>query len=103
MAAFDNKSSVIDVQKVDVEEFIAWIDNRLVFKVRPFENILKVLERHFDVQITNEYKNLNNKRFFATFDNETIEEIFRSFQESHAFEYKVNGREITIYEPLKTK
>ncbi len=103
MGLFNNKSSEIDVQKVDVEEFVAWIDNRLVFKVRPFENILKVLERHFDVKINNEYKQLNNKRFFAKFDNETIEEIFRSFQESQAFEYKVEGREITIYEPLKTK
>tara|TARA_R110002050_G_scaffold173352_1_gene305510 strand:+ start:23435 stop:24607 length:1173 start_codon:yes stop_codon:yes gene_type:complete len=103
MGLFNNKSSEIDVQKVDVEEFVAWIDNRLVFKVRPFENILKVLERHFDVKINNEYKQLNDKRFFAKFDNETIEEIFRSFQESQAFEYKVEGREITIYEPLKTK
>ncbi|MDL5514399.1 FecR domain-containing protein [Arenibacter sp. M-2] len=103
MGLFNNKSSEIDVQKVDVEEFVAWIDNRLVFKVRPFENILKVLERHFDVKINNEYKQLNDKQFFAKFDNETIEEIFRSFQESQAFEYKVEGREITIYEPLKTK
>ena len=95
-AAWDISEAAIQVDKVDVNEYIAWTQGKLLFKIRTFSEILKVLERHYDVTITNNYPHLNNIRFFATFDIESIDQVMMSFQSSEPFSYQRNGNHITI-------
>ena len=96
IASLNKRNKTIEIKEVDVEEYIAWTQGKLFFKIRPFSEIIEVLERHYDVSITNNYEKLNAQRFFAKFDIETIEEVLNSFQFSEAFEYEVNDNEIII-------
>ena len=68
IAIWNKKEQQIRINEVDVNEYTAWTRGQLIFKVRTFSEIIKVLERHDDVTITNNYKQLNNLRFFAKFD-----------------------------------
>ncbi len=92
-----NKSQQsIDVKEVDVSEYTAWTKGELLFKMKPFSEIIKILERNYDVVIINNYSSLNEKRFLAKFDTETIEQILISFQSSEEFSFTIEENRITI-------
>ncbi|WP_074409082.1 MULTISPECIES: FecR family protein [Aquimarina] len=92
-----NKSQQsINVKEVDVSEYTAWTKGELLFKMKPFSEIIKILERNYDVVITNNYSSLNEKRFLAKFDTETIEQVLISFQSSEEFSFTIEENRITI-------
>ena len=99
IALWSKNDIKIKLRNIDIEEYIAWIDGRLVFNIRPFSEITNVLERQFDVSITNNCQGLDGQRFFAKFETETIEDILISFQNSFPFSYKINGKNIIIDNP----
>ncbi|MDO5979020.1 FecR family protein [Flavivirga spongiicola] len=99
IAFWDKNDAKIKIRNIDIDEYIAWVDGRLVFKIRPFSEITKILERHFDVSITNNYKALDTQRFFAKFETETIEDILISFQNSYPFSYQMDGNNVIIDNP----
>lgn len=100
LAVFDKGSKhAIAIKKVDVEPYIAWKNGMLVFDNEPFEEIIRVLERRFNVEIINNYKSLGGKRFFAKFDGEPVDKVFETFKKLENFEYTIEGKTIIIYEP----
>jgi len=85
--------------KVDTDIFTGWTEGRLVMKNLSFENIVKKLERHYNVDIKNNYENLNKEVFTASFDIESIDEVLASFSENRAFNFEINNQTITINKP----
>ncbi|MGX1929628.1 FecR family protein [Flagellimonas sp. 2504JD4-2] len=83
-------------ESVDVSGYIAWIDGVLVFENERLENILRRLERHYDVSITNNYTAINDNRYTGYFDIESVYDILRTFSKHKPFVYEVNGNYITI-------
>ena len=61
-----------------------------------FSHIIKKLERHYDVRIKNNNKSLGEELITATFDIETIEQVFEAIKEIHPIEYKIKEKIITI-------
>ena len=98
-ASWNKSENRMNINEVDIEEHIAWTKGQLLFKSKSFTDIIKVLERTYDVTIINNYQFLNEERFIAKFDTETIEQILISFQNSEKFSYKINGNKITIDKP----
>ena len=86
----------ISVEKVDVSLYTSWINGRLIFRHMPFKNIIKKLERQYNVIITNNNKELDNELFTASFDVETIEQVFSSFNKNRRIKYHINDTQITI-------
>ena len=84
------------VQGVDIDLYTAWTEGRIVFKNIPFKNIRKKLERHYDVTIENNNKVLDEKKYNAAFDIETIEQVLESFSENYAIEYRILDDKIVI-------
>lgn len=99
IGSWDKSINNMQIAKTDVNEYISWINGQIIFKIRPFPEILKVLERHYDVSITNNYRFLDSQQFFAKFDTETIEQVMTYFQSSIPFSYTRVGDEIIINEP----
>lgn len=83
-------------KQVDVFNYIAWVEGVLVFQNEKFENIIKKLERHYDVSIENNYSAIRNNRYTGVFDVETIDDILKTFAKHRYFTYVVQGDEITI-------
>ena len=89
----------INIAETDVNEYTSWINGEIIFRIRPFPEILKVLERHYNVSITNNYRLLDSQQFFAKFDTESIEQVLTYFQNSTPFQYTRNGDRIEIDQP----
>jgi transmembrane sensor len=90
----NNKS--INIEKADIKIHTAWINGRIILKHIKFNDIIKKLERHYNVEITNNNKSLGNEFITATFDIETIEQVFEVINEIHSIDYKINKNKIII-------
>tara|TARA_R110002050_G_scaffold289068_1_gene441469 strand:+ start:25805 stop:26980 length:1176 start_codon:yes stop_codon:yes gene_type:complete len=86
----------IIVQEVNVQKHIAWTTGKLYFVNDCFENIIKELERHFNIKIQNNYLDLNRTRYTGTFDSETIDQILDTFKKNSQFDYLKKNGEIII-------
>lgn len=99
MGVIDKRTSQITTEKVDVEDYTAWMEGKVIFDNKAFSDVLKILERKYNVTIKNNYTGLNEERFKATFDNETIEQVLHTFTESRLFSYHVRDNVIVIEKP----
>lgn len=99
MGAKNQGSDKITLQRVDVQDYLSWMGGKVVFHKKTFKEILKVLERKYNVRIENHYAELNDQRFKAIFDNETIEQVMRTFTESRLFKYSIQDNVIIIEKP----
>ena len=90
------QSNEFSVKEVNVEKHIAWIQGRLYFVNDRFENIVKEMERHYNVVIENNTPVLNEVRYTGTFESETVEEVLNTFRKNTDFEYYKEGGKIVI-------
>ncbi|TQO37506.1 FecR family protein [Arenibacter algicola] len=84
------------VEEVDVQKYIAWTQGILYFDNDRFADIVKELERHYDVKIHNNYQELDSVRYTGTFQYKTISEVLEVFKRNTKFEYELNTEAITI-------
>lgn len=84
------------VKQAIVEKHIAWKKRKLHFSNDRFEDIVKELERYYNLKINLNSSNLNTNRFTGTFTSETIEEVLNVFKEFSEFKYTKKANTITI-------
>jgi transmembrane sensor len=96
---FDNKN--LKTEPVDVRKHIAWISGELMFIDDSFAVISNKLERKYNVEIINNYKALDDIMVTATFKDEDIYKVLKTFQTYKPFEFTINNRIITITKPKK--
>jgi ferric-dicitrate binding protein FerR (iron transport regulator) len=96
---FENGS--LQVQPTNVAKFIAWVQGQLVFVDDSFGVIKNKLERKYNVKIINNYAELANITITATFTNETIDEVLKTFQTYKDFTYTYKNGTVTINKPKK--
>lgn len=94
-----NNSENISVVDVDIDKYIAWKDGILMFENENMVNILKILERHFNVVIQNNYSELRSNSFTGTFKTENIDEILKTISGHTYFLYTKEENKITINKP----
>ncbi|WP_445735976.1 FecR family protein [Mariniflexile sp.] len=95
-AAWHKKNKVVEVGKTDIETHIAWMDGRLILYEVAFNDILKKLERQYNVTFINNNKSLEGRYFTAKFDIENIYQVVQSLSFSGNFTYKFNEDKIII-------
>lgn len=82
---------------IDTELFTAWKDGHLVFQGENFQSILFKFERWYDVDIKLENKRLENIKFSANFENETIDQALYALSLTHTFQYFHDIKNNTIH------
>lgn len=75
----------------------SWVSNKMVYANRPFPDIIKDLERQFDVSIHVSKEAIKKYRYTGDFEENNIDDILRILQIIKPFHYKTEGRTITIY------
>lgn len=87
------------LENVDVNIYTSWLKGELVFKNSNFGDILKKLERKYDVQIENKNMELSQKVFNASFnkDVESIDDVIKYFADAFYFQYEIINNQIFIY------
>ncbi len=100
LASLDKENKTISLEKVDVALHTSWIHGTISFKHEPFKNILKKLERQYDVVIKCESIELNETFFTARFDKVSLEYILKTFRNNYDIKYTTkstpNRQTITI-------
>lgn len=82
---------------VDLSRELAWTNENLVFQDTPFDEVVRKLERWYDVQVdvavsTEEIVGLN-----ATFEDAALQEVLRNISTALDLEYRRDGRSVTFY------
>ena len=97
-AVIDTLDNTISVNNVETGLFTSWINNRLIFKNEPLENVIQRLERWYNISIDIEDENLAQKRLNATIEYESISEVMELLEITLPlkFEYKKNERKLII-------
>ncbi|MGS2741868.1 FecR family protein [Sinomicrobium sp. M5D2P17] len=99
MGTLEYDTGQLSAQEVNVDDYTAWMDGKAIFYDKTFRDVLKILERKYNVTIRNNYTELNEGRYKATFDNETIEQVLQTFTESRLFSYRIHNNIIIIDRP----
>lgn len=96
-ATWNRLEEKMSVDQVDIRIYTAWKEGHLIFKRTSFADILKKLERKFNVRIENKYNYLDQQIYTGTFlNNETIEDILKYFSKEASFNYSKNDNKIII-------
>ena len=96
--AFDREMKTISTKKVNTSIYTSWIDGNIVFRKSSFNNIIRKLERHYNVTIINNNEELSKKTFNATveLDRETIEDVLNYFNKVYSIKYTIVNNKIVI-------
>ena len=95
-ASFDRTTKEITKEAVITNIYTSWMAGELVFRDMPFDNILKKLERHYDVTIINENKKLSQEKFNASFGKVSLYRVLENLRTYHGIEYIMHNNIITI-------
>ena len=84
--------------KVNTKIYTSWIDGEVIFRMETFGQILKKLERLYNVTIINNREESLNELFNAAIDvnNEDIEVVLEYFNKIYNIEYKIFNNKIII-------
>jgi transmembrane sensor len=93
---FNKSTRKMVTEEVNIEKYIAWVDNRLFFENDPFHEIIKKIERSYNVEVINNHEALNAIRFTGEFDIEDVSEVLATFTANTPFNYKIKNNKITI-------
>lgn len=75
----------------------AWLSGDLVFKNRPFEEVIKSIEVSFDVSFRFiDCDTLNRDLFTGTFSSRDLKEALEILQKSYGFSFTQSDREIVV-------
>ncbi|MEO9510973.1 MAG: FecR domain-containing protein [Flavobacteriaceae bacterium] len=96
MAAWSKVNKDMSVENVDTRLHTAWMEGKLIFRNRTFKYIRSTLERYYNITIKCSNTELDQQRFDATFDIETIDEILETFNKSYAIDFSIQNNEVLI-------
>ena len=87
------------VEDVDVSSYISWTKGILAFENESMGQIIKRLQRQYNIKIVNQYEELDERRFTGMFDEETIDHVLKTIQAHTHFSYDKKENLITIKKP----
>ncbi|UCS91811.1 DUF4974 domain-containing protein [Echinicola marina] len=84
-------------EKIDVEKVLYWKEGILHFDEDTFEEVVRTLERWYNVKITVEGRYDKGFLCSGTFDkNEYLDNVLNILSHSSGFEYQINKRQINM-------
>lgn len=89
-------ANIADQNKAKTDIDIAWKNNKLILNNDRFKDIIKKLERWYNVQITLQNPTLGDVRFSAKFDGESVSDVLNALRLIEPFHYEINKSNITI-------
>ncbi|WP_236970891.1 FecR family protein [Membranihabitans marinus] len=91
--SFDKENKDVFIRPVSTNIYTSWVQGELLFRNMTFEDMLKKMERHFNVEIVNENQELALEKFNASFGEVTLDKILDYLKMTYNVEYeRLNGR-----------
>ena len=98
-AILNKKDGQLKVSPAEVRYAAEWTNDYLFFDEELLPDIIKELERSYNVKIYIKDESLKTFRFYGNFlrKEQTIQEILDMLASTGKLEYKVNGKDIQLY------
>lgn len=97
-ASFEKQHEEITSTPVITDIYTSWRKGELAFRNMTLENILKKLERHYDVDIINTNEAVSKERFNANFGKQpNLTKVLEDLKRNYGIDYKIEHEKITIY------
>ncbi|MGY5353944.1 FecR family protein [Wenyingzhuangia sp. IMCC45467] len=94
---YNEYKRTFSTEKVDTRIYTSWRTGTLIFRDISFKNIIKRLERNYNITIVNNNKELDQQYFNASFSaKESIDKILNTFSKSYPFNYETINQKIII-------
>ncbi|MFZ5429198.1 MAG: FecR domain-containing protein [Bacteroidota bacterium] len=103
LAIFDRNNNRINISHVDTEKYTAWIQGKLVFKDDPMDEVVRKLNRWFNVDIEVADPRILEYVYTATFQDESLDQILELLTISAPINYQVIPRNKQIDETFSAK
>lgn len=84
-------------RNVDLTSHLAWREGRLVFENTPFQEVVRDLERWYDLQIEVRARFASIDRLNAVFEEESASEVIGDIAVALDLQYKKEGQRVTFY------
>lgn len=85
--SFNTQTGTSETFSGDLYEFVAWKDGRIVFRNKPMSEVVKKISQHYNVEIELRGKQLQDYRYRATFEEESLNEILKLLRMSSPIKY----------------
>ncbi len=98
-ALVDTVNQLVSLRQVDTSLFSSWIRNQLIFKNEPLGNVVRRLERWYNINIVVTDKSLLKIPMTASIEFESIREVMELMKLTLPvnYEYKKNNRQLIVY------
>ena len=94
----DKENFIVEKVKINTKLYTSWIDGQVVFRGESFNQIIKKLERLYNVTIINNNEKISEELFNASIDTEEekIEDVLNYFNKIYNIKYQVYNNKIII-------
>lgn len=93
---YRKSNKVLVKQPIDTGEIIAWTRGELRFKDDSLKEVVKELERWFNIKINIRNKRILKCRITANFNNKSLEEILKNIQEILPIDFELKDNEVAL-------
>jgi ferric-dicitrate binding protein FerR (iron transport regulator) len=90
---YDFKTNASKLTDQDVSKFVAWKDGKLIFRNDPLSLVVQKISQLYNVEIELQGKELQEYRYRATFEEESLNEILKLLKLSSPIDFKEISRE----------
>lgn len=96
---YNRKTGRSVLRKTRVDYVLAWEKGQMVFQGASLYSVIKEIERHYNVKVYLNTKDLSEERLTVKFlYNESLEDVLHALQQIVAgFKYKIDGNKVYIY------
>ncbi len=84
----------IDIDNTNAVKYAAWKDGKLVFRGDPMVEVARRIERWYNVSVELVDKELENYTIRGTFQDDSLEEVFRYLSMTSPIRYKIQNRKM---------
>lgn len=93
--SYANQGTSVEITELSSEETRAWVNGQLIFIRSPFNEIVKTIERHFNVRITSQMDISSSKQYTVKFlKNENLDDVLSVLGEVIGFTYWQKENEV---------
>lgn len=99
-ATVDKQTGKILVEEYEVANATQWTSGKLIFDGEPLQEIVKTLERSYNVKITIADNRLLTLRFYGDFlrQKQTLGEVLDALAATGKIKYNIKGKDVTLYQ-----
>jgi ferric-dicitrate binding protein FerR (iron transport regulator) len=93
LAVFDTVTNKLTISNVDVRKYTSWKDGVLIFRDDHMEDVVRKLNKWFNVEIILQSPELKEYVYTATYRDETLPQILELLKISAPIKYDIADRE----------